>query len=269
MKTNFPFPYLRIKNIKTKEICLLIKYQNAPYKKMQQYLIIFFPAFIIGILHTFIPCEDKAIFFFWSSGISKNPKRSLFILALYGIGLMSANLIIAFFTILISLIPILLGFIPDRFAINFIGAFSSIIAGIIILLFVTQRDYNPHSKAKYHEDISQFNWEKNRTPYLFGILAGFPPCIFELFIYTQCLTYSLSYGYIEGILTVFFFSLGTFIGLYPLAIAKHSTYNAIKPKDKNRKRVFIIIILVILIFNSIIIILSILRIDIFAVVTNI
>ena len=57
--------------------------------------LIFAPAFLLGILHTLIPCEDKAIFFFWSFGISKTPKKSFFILLVYGLGLMSSNLIIA------------------------------------------------------------------------------------------------------------------------------------------------------------------------------
>ena len=56
-------------------------------------LVIFAPAFTLGILHTAIPCEDKAIFFFWSFGISKTPLRSILILVLYGLGLISSNLI--------------------------------------------------------------------------------------------------------------------------------------------------------------------------------
>jgi ABC-type nickel/cobalt efflux system permease component RcnA len=232
---------------------------------VQEYFIIFFPAFILGILHTLIPCEDKAIFCFWSFGISKNAKRSFFILALYGIGLMSANMIIALVTIGISMVPRFFGFVPDPYGINFFGAFSSTFAAVFLLFFLARRDYMPHSSIKISDELTHLNWEKKRTPYLFGILAGFPPCIFELIVYSQVLTYSLAYGYLEGILTVFYFSIGTFIGLFPLALAKQGTSQILKPKENRRNRIFFIMIILILIFNSIIMLLSFLRIDVFPV----
>jgi len=232
---------------------------------MQEYLIIFLPAFLLGIFHTAIPCEDKAIFFFWSFGIAKNPKKSVFILILYGIGLITSNLIIASATILISLVPriVIPGLIPDRFMINFFGAFTSMFAGIFLLFFITRRDYMPHSK--YSKTISTLNWERNKTPYLFGILAGFAPCIFELIIYTQCLQFSLGYGFIEGFLVVFYFSLGTFVGLFPLALAKHGTSYIVKPKDSRRNTIFYIMISIIIVFNTVVMILSFLQISVFPV----
>ncbi|MHA1344085.1 MAG: urease accessory protein UreH domain-containing protein [Promethearchaeota archaeon] len=234
---------------------------------MQQYFIIFLPAFLLGMLHTAIPCEDKAIFCFWSSGISKTPKNSVFILIIYGLGLICANLIFASITILISFIPRFLGFVPDPYAINFFGAFSSTFAAIILLFLITRRDYAPHTKSRYHENFLQFNWEKKRTPFLFGIITGFTPCIFELIIYSQCLQYSLSYGFGQAFLLVFYFSLGTFVGLFPLALAKHSTAQFIKTKEdeQKRNRIFYAMIFIIIIFNTIIMILSFLRIDVFPV----
>ena len=121
----------------------------------------------------------------------------------------------------------------------------------------------PH--AKHREEISQFNWEKKKTPYLFGYVAGFAPCIFELLIYTQCLQYSLygGFNFIDGLFTVFYFSLGTFIGLFPLALAKHGTSQIIKTKESNRNGILIIMILIIVVFNSIVMILSFLEIPVF------
>jgi len=234
---------------------------------VQEYFIIYAQYFLIGILHTLIPCEDKAIFCFWSFGISKNPRRSLFILALYGFGLMTANMIISLITILISLIPRFFGFVPDPYGVNFFGAFSSTFAAVFLLFYISRKGYMPHSKGKYNEELVELNWEKKRTPYLFGILAGFPPCIFELIMYSQVLTYSLSYGYLEGIFTVFYFSIGTFVGLFPLALAKQGTTQFFKPKPKenSRNRIFFIMIGLIIIFNSIIMILSFLQIDVFPV----
>jgi ABC-type nickel/cobalt efflux system permease component RcnA len=228
-------------------------------------LVVFVPAFTLGILHTLIPCEDKAIFFFWSFGISKTPTRSVFTLILYGLGLMSSNLLIAVGTVIISLIPqVFFPFIvPDTFTINFFGAVTSMFAGIVLLFFIIRKGYMPHSK--HREEIVKFDWEKKKTPYLFGILAGFAPCIFELFIYTQCLTFSLEggFGFINGIFTVFYFSLGTFIGLFPLALAKHGTSQIIKTKGNQRSWVLISMILIIVIFNSTVMILSFLRIPVF------
>ncbi|MFX1309470.1 MAG: sulfite exporter TauE/SafE family protein [Promethearchaeota archaeon] len=229
-------------------------------------LLIFAPAFLLGILHTLIPCEDKAIFFFWSFGISKTPKKSIFILVVYGLGLISANLIIAAITVVISLVPRFL--VPwvgeiESYTINFFGALTSMFAGIVLLFFITRKGYIPHSKRK--DEIFQFNWEKKKTPYFFGILAGFAPCIFEFLIYSQCLQFSLGHelGFIDGIFTVFYFSLGTFIGLFPLALAKHGTSHIRKSKELKKNWILIIMILIIIIFNTVVMILSFLRIPVF------
>jgi sulfite exporter TauE/SafE len=226
-------------------------------------LVVFAPAFTLGFLHTAIPCEDKAIFFFWSFGISKTPLRSILILVLYGLGLMSSNLIIAFITVIVSFLPQIFipGIIPDDFTINFFGAVVSMFAGIILLFFITRRKYAPHSK--YKDELSELNWEKKKTPYLFGILAGFAPCIFELLIYSQCLQYSLSGIFIDGIFIVFYFSLGTFVGLFPLALAKHGTSQILKTREPKPNRVLLIMILIIILFNTAVMILSFLRIRVF------
>ncbi len=221
------------------------------------------PAFLLGILHTAIPCEDKAIFFFWSFGIAKTPTKSISILALYGLGLISANMIIASITVFITQVPrfVFPAFTPDPHVINFFGAFTSMIAGIVILFFLTRRDYTPHSK--YSQEIASLNWELKKTPYFFGILAGFAPCIFELIIYSQSFQFSLGYGFIEGLLVVFYFSLGTFVGLFPLALAKFGTSQMVKPNIRRRKVIFYLMIFIIIVFNSVVMILSFLRISVF------
>jgi sulfite exporter TauE/SafE len=223
--------------------------------------IIFFPAFLIGILHTALPCEDKAIFFFWSFGIAKDAKKSLAILILYGFGLISSNMIIAFVSVLITLIPEIFGLNPSPFFINFMGALSSLIAALLLLFLIIFKDYIPHSKLK--EEIIQLDWDRYRTPFLFGILTGFTPCIFELIIYSQCVTLSLSYNFIPGILTVFYFSLGTFVGLFPLALAQLGTSQIFKHKKFKQNKIYIIMIVIIVIFNIIVLILSLFEIHVF------
>jgi sulfite exporter TauE/SafE len=234
---------------------------------VQEYIIIFIPAFLLGILHTAIPCEDKAIFFFWSFGIAKTPTKSIFILTLYGLGLICANMIIASITVLITQLPrfVFPAFTPDPHIINFFGAFTSMFAGILILFFLTRRDYLPHSR--YSQEIPTLDWGVKKTPYFFGILAGFAPCIFDLIIYSQSFQFSLGYGFIEGLLVVFYFSLGTFVGLFPLGLAKYGTSQIVKPNDKRRKVIFYLMILIIIIFNSVVMILSFLRISVFPIVS--
>lgn len=234
------------------------------YLIFQEYFIIFFPALLLGLLHTLMPCEDKAIFCFWSFGVTKKTRRSILTLILYGFGLMTANLSIAVITILISLVPLIIfpAFVADPYAINFFGAFSSTFVAIFFLFFITRRDYLPHST--HVTQIKNLDWDKNRTPYLLGVISGFPPCIFELFIYSQCLIFSLSYGFLEAFFTVFYFSLGTFIGLFPLALAKQSFETQFKDR-KRTNRIYIIMIMIIIIFNIIIMVLSFLRIHIFPV----
>lgn len=231
---------------------------------VQEYFIIIMPAFLLGILHTAIPCEDKAIFFFWSFGITKTPRKSFFILVLYGLGLISSNMIIAGATVFITQVPrfVFPEYIPNPYLINFFGAFTSTCAGILLLLFITRKDYMPHSK--YAKDITSLNWELKKTPYFFGILAGFAPCIFELIIYSQSVSYSLGYGWFEGILVVLSFSLGTFVGLFPLGLAKQGTSQIVKTKEHKRKNIFYIMISIIIIFNTIVMILSFLQIPVFS-----
>jgi sulfite exporter TauE/SafE len=155
--------------------------------------------------------------------------------------------------------------VPETFAINFFGAFSSTFAAIVFLFFITRREYLPHNR--FQEEIKEFNWDRKRTPFLLGLLAGYPPCIFELFIYSQCFTWSLSYGFGQGILTVFYFSLGTFIGLFLLALAKQGTSKLLGDLTESSKRdkLYYLMLLIIIIFNIIIMILSFFRIDIYSV----
>ncbi len=230
---------------------------------MQEWFLIIFPAFLLGVLHTAIPCEDKAIFLFWSSGISKTSKYSFKIITLYGLGLMASHITIAFVLILISILPRVFGLIPDPYAINFFGSLTSTFVAIGLLFFITQRNYLPHNRFK--EQLPQLNWSRKRTPYFLGLLTGFPPCIFELLIYNQCFTYSLSYGFVQGIATVFYFSLGTFIGLFPLTFAQQGTSQLFKVKETKKNKIFVLMILIIILFNVIVMILSFLRIHVFPV----
>ncbi len=218
-------------------------------------------AILLGILHTALPCEDKAIFLFWSLGISKTAKRSILILILYGLGLIIANIIITTISIIIANIPLVLfNYYPDINTINLFGALSSITAALILLVLVLRGRYIPHAKRNNGQSPNKFNWMKLKTPLFFGILAGFAPCIFEFFIYSQAVQESLRRGFLGGFLYVLFFSMGTFIGLFPLALSKLVGSQIIKRKERDRSNITYIMTGLIILFNLIIIILSLLNI---------
>lgn len=227
---------------------------------MLDQLLVLWPAFLIGTLHTIMPCEDKAIFCFWSFGVSKDTKQTTFILALYGLGLMTANIIIGTTISLLSF-PIAL-FPVNNYIKNFFGALISIFVSIFMLFYLVTHQYSPHSKQveSYTMDI---DWKKKRTPYIFGILAGSPPCVFEIIIYAQVFTYTASYGIPIGFLTILFFTLGTFLGLFPLAIVRqYGTKN--RPNDKPKTSNVSIIMLIIIVFvNVILLIMAFFQVEIF------
>ncbi len=207
-----------------------------------------------------MPCEDKAIFCFWSFGVSKDWKSSMVMLSIYGAGLMTANVAIG---TLASLFSLFFTFIPtENYVNNFFGALVSCIVSVFMLIYIITHHYAPHSK--YADELKMdIDWDRKRTPYVIGVLAGLPPCIFEILIYTQCFTWTLSYGLLSGFLTIVTFSVGTFLGLFPLAII--SEYGSKRRRIRNQKssKVSIIMITLIIVFNILILFLSVFRIDIF------
>ncbi len=223
-------------------------------------LLVLWPAFIIGILHTLMPCEDKAIFCFWSFGISKDWKNSMTILMRYGAGLMTANVSIGAIASLFSLIFVSIPI--ENYVYNFFGGLVSIIVAIYMLFYIFTREYTLHSK--HAEELKlDIDWQRKRTPYILGILAGALPCIFEILIYTQCFTLTLSYGILSGLLTVISFSIGTFLGLFPLAMVSQYGLRITKSSQNKSSILSLIMIILIIFFNTIIIFFSLFRIDIF------
>jgi len=207
-----------------------------------------------------MPCEDKAIFCFWSFGVSKNWRSSMIMLSIYGAGLMTANVAIgtlaSLFSLIFTLIPI------DKHVNNFFGALISCIVSVFMLIYIITHHYAPHSK--YADELKMdIDWDRKRTPYVIGILAGLPPCIFEILIYTQCFTWTLSYGLLSGFLTIISFSVGTFLGLFPLAIISEYSSKRRKIKNQRSSKVSIIMIILIIFFNILILVYSVFRIHIF------
>lgn len=189
--------------------------------------LVFWPGFFLGILHTLLPCEDKAIFFFYTFGTSRDSKHAFRILMAYGFGLLCTNMIIG---TIASFGGLIFGGL-NEYVTNGFGAISIIISGIIMLFQNKSLRLMPHHQQG--KEISESFKESNgqfskKTAFLLGVLAGIPPCVFELAIYSQALTFSASSGILNGIFVVFFFGIGTWIGLFPLA-----TFGLIGPAAKN------------------------------------
>lgn len=182
-----------------------------------QIWLVFWPGFFLGILHTLLPCEDKTIFFFYTFGTSRDSKEVFKILVLYGLGLLLMNLAIG---TMASVFGGLIFTRLDENVNNGLGAISVIIGGVVMLIQVKKKSFNPHSgqKGEIKQTFKQNNGKfRKRTALLLGLLAGIPPCIFEIAIYVQAISFSGSSGIINGIAVVFFFGIGTWLGLFPLA----------------------------------------------------
>lgn len=176
--------------------------------------------FFLGILHTIMPCEDKAIFCFYAFGVSRDWKQSLKILTFYGLGLFLMNLIIgSILSYIASNVGNFLLNIVDRRIFNVVSSASLIIGGFIMLFQIFKNRYWPHTDQlqEIGENIHMLKARK-RTSFLLGLLAGIPPCIFEITVYIQAMYFSATSSWGNGVWTVFFFGLGTWMGLVPLAI---------------------------------------------------
>ena len=184
-------------------------------------LLVFIPGFSVGILHTLMPCEDKTIFTFYTLGVSRDTKETFRILAAYSLGLMLINLIIGS---IMAYIGYVLGnaiILVNEHIFNSLGALSIIISGIYLLVQVLRRKHNPHSKqeSEITETFQQREGRfRKRSSFFLGMLAGLPPCVFETYIYSQAITFSAGSGFINGVAIVFFFSIGSLLGLIPLSM---------------------------------------------------
>lgn len=174
----------------------------------------------LGILHTIMPCEDKIVFLFYAFGVSRDWKQSFRIVNLYGLGLFLSNMIIG------SILSFVAGAIgifglnqTDRYIWNAASAVSLILGGTLMLIQLYRKTYSPHSDQlqEISESLPTLR-RKKRTAFLLGMLAGIPPCIFELTVYTQAMLFSVQSTWGNGVWTVFFFGIGTWLGLFPLAI---------------------------------------------------
>ena len=167
---------------------------------MIESLLVFWPSFIFGILHTIMPCEDKAIFVFYSFGVSRDTKHALKILSIYGSGLFSANMLVGTgLSVSAAFMGPILQQSVDRFFWNALSALSFVVAGVYMLIALYKNKYFPHKdQVKDITDGLPSLRRRKRAAFFLGFLAGVPPCVFELTIYTYAMGTSLIYGWLNG-----------------------------------------------------------------------
>lgn len=201
----------------------------------------------LGVLHTIMPCEDKFIFCFYAFGVARDWKQAFRMVNFYGAGLFIMNMVLG------TIITWFSKIVGETFTIestiwNFLAAFSLTLSGIIMMYQIRKKTYWPHSDQfqELTESISTLR-AKKRTALLLGLLAGIPPCIFELGVYLEAAFLAGEYGWGNGVWIIFFFGIGTWLGLYPLVFIgsmsgklsksmKNSSIQRLQQKLKNKIR---------------------------------
>ncbi len=166
-------------------------------------------AFVIGLAHTFEPCEDKAIislFIFWAS---KRLAHAIGLVILYGLGM--------------TLADTLMGFVLSYVGATWLDVLKTpleLVAGGITLvfgLFMLMGKELAHIGHHHGEAASPTSQKVSRWYAILGlgIVRGLPPCPIEIAI----LIWAASLGDVwRGTATVFVFGLGTTVGLIPLGL---------------------------------------------------
>jgi len=162
-------------------------------------------AFFIGLLHVLEPCEDKAVAGLYATIVGKNTGRILFLVFLYGVGMMIAD----------TTLGVIFGFIGAQYLARF-AKYLEIIAASFTVAFGLMVFSHTH-ELESHCYIKGFGGLKGDiSMLLFGIIRGLPPCPIEMAILVMAAsTKSALYG---GLL-VASFGLGTLISLLPFGFA--------------------------------------------------
>jgi sulfite exporter TauE/SafE len=163
-------------------------------------------AFIIGLLHVLEPCEDKAVASLYATALGQNTKRVLFLVFLYGLGMMIAD----------TFLGLLFGFIGAHYLAG-ISAQLELVAEALTVAFGLMVFAHTH-KLESHCYAKGFSGMKSDSlsMLIFGIVRGLPPCPIEMAI----LVMAASTGSVlKGGLLVAVFGLGTLISLLPFGLA--------------------------------------------------
>jgi len=176
--------------------------------------------FIIGLLHVLEPCEDKAIASLYATVIGKNTKKILFLVFLYGLGMMLADTV--------------LGVIAGYLGAQYLGRFSNqleIVASSFTIAFGLLVFAHTH-KLESHCYAKGFAGVKGDLSILaFGIVRGLPPCPIEMAILVMAASTKSAF---HGGLLVAVFGLGTLISLLPFGLAVGGILNLVRKRYGER-----------------------------------
>lgn len=174
-------------------------------------------AFIIGLLHVLEPCEDKAVASLYATAIGKNTRKILFLVFLYGLGMMIAD----------TCLGILSGYIGARYLASIARQLELIASALTVafglMVFSHTHELESHCYAKGLGGVKR----DALSMLIFGIIRGLPPCPIEMAILVMAAsTKSALYG---GLL-VAVFGLGTLVSLLPFALAVGGILTIVRKK---------------------------------------
>lgn len=162
-------------------------------------------AFVIGLLHVLEPCEDKAVASLYATAIGKNTKKILFLVFLYGLGMMIAD----------TTLGIIFGYIGANYLTAISRQLEIVAASLTIafglLVFSHNHELESHCYAKGFRGM-----RSDLSILLFGIIRGLPPCPIEMAILVMAASTKSA---LKGGLLVAVFGLGTLISLLPFGLA--------------------------------------------------
>jgi len=166
----------------------------------------FTSAFVIGLLHVLEPCEDKAVASLYATAIGGNTKRILFLVFLYGLGMMIADTFLGF----------VFGFIGANYLSSISKQLELVAAAFTIafglLVFAHTHKLESHCYARGFSGMKN----DNMSMLTFGIIRGLPPCPIEMAILVMAAS---TKDILKGGLLVAVFGLGTLISLLPFGLA--------------------------------------------------
>ncbi len=181
--------------------------------------------FVMGLLHVLEPCEDKAVASLYATIIGKNTKKILFLVFLYGVGMMVAD----------TALGIVFGYIGAQYLAGFSKQLEIIAASFTIAFGLLV--FSHTHKLESHCYIKGFSGLRgDLSMLLFGIIRGLPPCPIEIAVLVMAAsTKSALYG---GLL-VAVFGLGTLISLLPFGLAVGGILNLVRKRYGEKTEEFI------------------------------
>ncbi len=174
-------------------------------------LLVYWPGFVLGLLHSCVPSHEQNLFVFYTYGVSRSTKEAFRIVGSYSSGTLLSNIGIGS---IITLIGGLLLRHLDPLISNQIGSLVLITVGIYLLIQVSRKKIRPHANfntnvvKKFQENGAN---HRSQTGFLIGLVAGLTPSLFEVAIFT----YAASIGIVGGLIFIAFYSVGALTGMLP------------------------------------------------------